>query len=370
MGPIGDDIRIIQLHPSLRCNLRCAHCYSTSSPEVSRALPVEQIEQLLAEAADEGFNAIGVSGGEPLLYEPLPRLLRTAHALGYTASVTTNGLPLNARRVDAIGPYVKLIAISVDGAPASHDRMRSLPGAFDRMRARLPMLRAAGVPFGLIFTLTLHNLHELAEVSDFAVAEGARLLQVHPLESAGRARESALDPPDDLELSYAFLEVARLQRLHGDRLVIQYDVADRPLVEREPARAYLVPPPTPEAAGAASLSCLVSSLILQEDGWIVPLQHGFSRRYAIGRMGQGSFHDTAERWKRDTLPDFLKLARQTWDAIGEAPPHLPFTNWYAAITAASHAAPTSSIRYKRIRAASSMLAEDGPLIAARPPSLL
>ena len=143
---------------------------------------------LLAEAADEGFNAIGVSGGEPLLYEPLPRLLRTAHALGYTASVTTNGLPLNARRVDAIGPYVKLIAIIVDGAPASHDRMRSLPGAFDRMRARLPMLRAAGVPFGLIFTLTLHNLHELAEVSDFAVAEGARLLQVHPLESAGRAR--------------------------------------------------------------------------------------------------------------------------------------------------------------------------------------
>lgn len=46
----------------------------------------------------------------------------------------------------------------------------------------------------------------------------------------------------------------------------------------------------------------------------------------------------AEQWKRQGLPGFLALARRTWEDIQEAPAHLPFTNWYAAITARSHAA--------------------------------
>ncbi len=337
MGPTGSDIRDIQLHPSLRCNLRCAHCYSSSSPDAGPELSVDSIVQLLAEAADEDFNAISVSGGEPLIYPALPNLLQAAKVLGYSATVTTNGLPLSERRVDAIAPYVSLIAISLDGAPASHDRMRGLPGAFDKMRARLPLLRNADVPFGFIFTLTLHNLHELAEVADFAVNEGASLLQIHPLEAVGRARESALDPPDELELSYAFIEVARLQRRYRDQIILQYDVADRALVEREPCRVFSVPTPAPSTAASMPLGRLIPSLVLQEDGWIVPLQHGFSTRYAINRLGEGRFRDAAARWKLDILPEFLALARKTWDEVGATPTHLPFTNWYSAISGASHA---------------------------------
>ena len=338
MGPTGDDIRDIQLHPSLRCNLRCAHCYSSSSPDSTPALSVESIEQMLAEAAEEDFNAISVSGGEPLIYPALPQLLQSATAMGFSATVTTNGIPLNARRVDAIAPFVSLIAISLDGAPASHDKMRGMVGAFDRMRERLPLLRDAGIPFGFIFTLTLHNLHELAEVADFAVAEGACLLQVHPLEAAGRARESGLHPPDDLELSYAFLEVARLQRQFRDQITLQYDVADRSLVEREPCLAFLIDTPAPELVAEMPLAHLIPSLVLQEDGWIVPMQHGFSSHYAVGRLGDGKFRDAAARWKKDMLPEFLALARKTWDEIGESPAHLPYTNWYAAISGLSHEA--------------------------------
>lgn len=338
MGPIGDGVRVIQLHPSLRCNLRCAHCYSSSGPEAATALPVEAIERMLAEAAGEEFNAVALSGGEPLLYRDLPRLLETARSLGYLATLTTNALPLNRRRIAEIAPHLSLVAISLDGTPASHDRIRGQAGAFERMRAKLVMLRAAGVPFGFIFTLTLHNLNELAEVARFAVEEGAGLLQVHPLEAAGRAAETALDPPDDLELAYAFLEVARLQELHKDRIAIQYDVADRPLVARDPCRAYAVPAPPPEAIAAVPLGRILSSIVVQADGWIVPVQYGFSPRFAIGRLSDGgSFGDMARQWKRERLPSFLALANATWDAIAPAPAHLPFTNWYAAITGASHA---------------------------------
>ena len=334
MGPTGDAIKVVQIHPTLRCNLRCQHCYSTSGPELTGGLAIEDLERLLVEIAAEGFNAVSVSGGEPLMYEPLPRLLRSAGALGLVTSVTTNGLLLTNRKLAELAPHLGLLAISVDGEPESHNRLRALPTAFAKMSGKLGAVRKAGIPFGVIFTLTRHNLFELAWVADFAVAEGAQLLQVHPLESVGRARDYELTPPDDLELAYAFLEVARLQEKYRGQLSIQFDAADRTQVVREPERAYAVPAQTQEKNEATPLAGLVSPLVVQDDGWIVPIQYGFSRRYAVARVG-GDFRAQAAEWRRSSYADFLQLTRWVWDDIGEAPALLPFSNWYAAVTTAS-----------------------------------
>jgi hypothetical protein len=213
--------------------------------------------------------------------------------------------------------------------------MRNRAHAFEQMRARLDLLRAAGVPFGFIFTLTMDNLPELDWVAGFATAEGARLLQIHPLEQVGRAREYELRPPDDLELSYGFLEVARLQREYQGRLTLQYDVADRQLIAREPCRAFAGPAVSAEVAADARLAALVSPLVVQEDGWVVPIQHGFATAHAIARLDRGPFRAQAAHWKRERYPRFRHLAARVWEDMRDAPEHLPFTNWYAAITTAS-----------------------------------
>ena len=334
MGPTGD-VNVIQIHPTRRCNLRCRHCYSTSGPELAGELAIDSIEALLRDAREEGFNAICVSGGEPLSYRPLPSLLERARALGYFTTVTSNGLLLDARRLARLAPHLSLLAISVDGVPESHDRMRSMPRAFDSMRAKLARVRESGIPFGFLFTLTLENLHELEWVADFAAEEGAGLLQIHPLERVGRATEYELLPPDDLELAYAFLEVARLQERHRGRLTLQYDVADRTLIEREPCRAFAIAEPVASTFEELPLASLVSPLVLQDDGWVVPIQHGFSIDHAVARLGHGSFREQAAQWKRKRYGRFLELSRNVWEAIRIAPDHLPFTNWYAAITSAS-----------------------------------
>lgn len=332
MGPTGDVVNVVQIHPTRRCNLRCQHCYSTSGPGLTGEIAVEALEGFLEDLVPEGFNAVSISGGEPLMYQPLPRLLRKARDLGIFASVTTNGLLLDDRRLAELAPHLSLLAISIDGEPQSHNRLRALPKAFAKMAGRLEAVRRAGVPFGFIFTLTRHNLPELAWVADFAAREGADLLQIHPLESVGRARDYELVPPDDLELAFAFLEVARLQDLYRGQLTLQYDAADLALVAREPYRAFAVP--TPDLAGIAErpLASLVSPLVLQDDGWIVPVQYGFSRRYAIGRLGRGDFRAQAARWKESRYGDFLQLTRKVWEEIRAPPEHLPFTNWYAAVT--------------------------------------
>jgi len=336
MGPTGDAVNVIQIHPTLRCNLRCRHCYSTSGPEHRAELDPAGIESMLADAAREGFNAVGFSGGEPLVYKPLARVLQAARASGYVTTVTTNGTLLEERRLAPLAPHLSLLAISIDGVPDSHDHLRAAKGSFERMRAGLDTVRALGLPFGFIFTLTMSNLPELEWVAGFALEQGARLLQIHPLESVGRAQESGLHPPDDLELSFAFLEVARLQAQLAGRLTLQFDVADRTLIAREPSRAFAAPmSESAEAIAAMPLASLVSPLVVQEDGWIVPLQHGFSTALAVGHLDQGAFAEQAARWKRERHGGFRALAREAWDGMRQSPEHLPFTNWYAAITGAS-----------------------------------
>jgi MoaA/NifB/PqqE/SkfB family radical SAM enzyme len=330
-GPTGDAVNVIQIHPTLRCNLRCQHCYSSSGPEARAGLPVELLEEFLSQIGEEGFNAVGISGGEPLTYGPLPRLLESARSHGLFTSVTTNGSLSTSSRLETISPHLSLLAISIDGGEASHDVLRG-PGSFARMVKHLPDVRAANLPFGFIFTLTQTNLHELVDAAEFAAAQGASMLQIHPLERVGRAREYTLFPPDDMELAFAFMEVARLQAQYAGRLVFQLDVADRTLIEREPCRAFAVP--TPDLAEIASmpLAALVSPLVVQEDGFVVPVQHGFGNDFAIARLGHGSFRHQAARWKREQYPRFLELTRSVWSDLRDAPAHLPFTNWYAAVT--------------------------------------
>jgi MoaA/NifB/PqqE/SkfB family radical SAM enzyme len=334
MGPTGDVINVVQIHPTLRCNLRCQHCYSASGPELGGGLAIEALERLLPELAAEGFNAVSVSGGEPLMYDDLPRLLRAAAGLDLVTSLTTNGLLLTERRLGEIAPHLQLLAVSVDGAPESHNQLRALPTAFAKMAEKLKILRRSGVPFGIIFTLTRHNLPELGWVADFAAGEGAAQLQVHPLESVGRAADYQLVPPDDLELTYAFLEIARLQAKYRGRMAIQYDAADRTVVAADPGRAFAVAEADPDAVARTPLAGLVSPLVVQDDGWIVPVQYGFARRYAVGRVGE-DFRRSAAAWRAERYADFLRLTRRVWNEIGEAPAHLPFTNWYAAVTEGS-----------------------------------
>jgi molybdenum cofactor biosynthesis enzyme MoaA len=338
MGPTGSDIRVLQIHPSLRCNLRCQHCYSSSGPQARASLSAEQLRAAICDARAEGYNVVGVSGGEPLLFEPLPEVLAEARALGMVTTVTTNGMLLSDRKIASLQPVVDLIAISLDGTPESHNRMRGAPRAFELMQGRLAGLREAGIPFGFIFTLTIHNLDELDQVAAFAVEQGARLLQVHPLEEVGRAQEQLPSfAPDALELAYAFLEVARLQAQYAGTLQIQFDVADRDVIVEQPERVFALQPRTGDAE--RPLSELVAPLILQADGALVPLQYGVGATYHVGNIADGRLRTHAARWRAERYGAFLELCRAVYARLlSSTSAELPFANWYGALAEASRAA--------------------------------
>jgi MoaA/NifB/PqqE/SkfB family radical SAM enzyme len=266
----------------------------------------------------------GFSGGEPVLYRDLGRALRHAKKLGMRTTVTSNGMLLTAARLEKLAGCVDVLAISLDGIPESHDRMRDFPGSFERMAANLEAVRASGIAFGFIFTLTLHNVNEADWVARFAVEQGARLLQIHPLEEVGRAEETLSGcRPDPLESAYAFLEADRIRRAYAGRIFVQLDLFHREALLRLPARFYA--DESPDVPG--SLAQCVAPLVLEADGMVVPVEYGFSRRYALGNACERRLKDLAQPWITAVYPRFRALCRTVY-AEACRPSELPFLNWY------------------------------------------
>jgi MoaA/NifB/PqqE/SkfB family radical SAM enzyme len=328
--------RVVQVHPTRVCNLRCLHCYSDSGPEQRGALDVDLLERALTEARGAGYDTLGVSGGEPLMYRPLPALLTHARSIDMATTVTTNGMLLTDQRLAELAPVTSLLAISLDGPPDSHNRMRGDERAFDTMAKRLDGVRRSGIPFGFIFTLTQFNLDELQWVADFAVEQGAALLQVHPLEIVGRAVTELGDArPDGVEAAFAYLEVRRIRAELQDRLALQLDFAPRQLLRLAPEQVFA----EPYVPGGEDrpLADTLSPLIVEPDGELVPLEFGFSRRYSLGNLHSASLTDLAVAWRRDREADFRRLCRQT-QATATGPESGELVNWYELIHHASLAA--------------------------------
>lgn len=304
---------VLQIHPLRRCNLQCRHCYSTSGPRESDVLAPAMVEAAIDDAAALGWRYVSISGGEPLLYPGLGTVLARARSAGMVTAITTNGTLL--RRVAPIARHLDFVAVSLDGLGARHDTMRGYPGAFEALVRGLPWLRSASVPFGFLFTLTRDNLHELPDVVAFAAEQGAISLQIHPLAPAGRGASLDL-APDDMDAARAWLEVWRLKQTGDLPIRIQLDFAD---LERmgEPGTA---------------LSDVLSPLVVEADGTVVPLQHGFPRHWALGSLHDAGLAELVRGWPR--LDAFRSLCATTLKRRAEGA-DLPFLDVYQALADAA-----------------------------------
>jgi len=323
-GPIGVE-PVLQVHPTRLCNIACAHCYSSSGPNVREELPLELLATCLEDAAELGYRQLAVSGGEPLLYRPLAELLARARGLGMVTTMTSNGMLATVARWAPLTPLLDVVAISIDGTPSEHDAIRRRPGAFARTVANLEVVRRSGVPFGFIFTLTQHNVDSVEFVVRLAAENGARSVQVHPLTLHGRAAETlSTARPDAVELLTALIEASRLGRELGVVVHVDAVTVDQ-LVEY---RGHFVPETPVE-----ELVDVAPTLVVDADGSVVPLTHEISEALRLGSLADARLTSLARDWLRAGQGDVLAAAcERTWTELARlAPPMAAY--WYDEVAA-------------------------------------
>ncbi len=189
---MDNDLFIIAVNLTRRCNLACAHCYMDAETRDSGGdgeLTTAEVKKLLDEIASRSNETMVVlTGGEPLLRRDLEQLVAHGDAVGLSMVVGTNGVLLNEQRVIKLKQAGAMgMGISLDSLdPLSHDNFRGCPGSWEKTLSAMDLCRKHDLPFQVHFSVTERNAHEVQSMIDFASASGAHVLNIFFLICTGR----------------------------------------------------------------------------------------------------------------------------------------------------------------------------------------
>jgi len=150
----------LTLSLTYRCNSRCATCNVWRKE--AEELTVDEWERVLRSLGRAPYW-ITVSGGEPLLRQDAVQIIRLAyeHCRPAIVNIPTNGL-LPERIARAVGEVTAacprtsvVVNLSLDGWGEEHDRIRGVPGNFERALETYRLLRALEAPN---LTLGVHTV--------------------------------------------------------------------------------------------------------------------------------------------------------------------------------------------------------------------
>jgi len=193
-----NELYLIAINLTRRCNLRCAHCYldaATLENGSDAELNSKEVCRLLDEIASRSTSTLVVlTGGEPLLRHDLETLVAHGHALGLFMVIGSNGILLNDKRVLSLKTAGAMgIGISLDSLdPEQHNQFRGSPMAWQKTLAGMEACRRHGLAFQIHFSVTEDNADEISAMIDFARASGAWVLNFFFLVCTGRG-ESMTD---------------------------------------------------------------------------------------------------------------------------------------------------------------------------------
>ncbi len=157
---------------TLLCNSRCVMCDIWKN-KTKDLINVEVFKKL-----PKSLRMIDITGGEPFIRNDIGQVVRVIKDRCPKARllITTNGLLPDKikKQLPEILRYDPKIAfrVSLDGGRRTHDKMRQIPGAFDKATVSLKILRQESIRnLGVIFSMTKVNSSEAKMIYDYCKKE-------------------------------------------------------------------------------------------------------------------------------------------------------------------------------------------------------
>lgn len=321
IGPI----RQVLLQPTSFCNIACRYCYLDVAARarhdhmtldtVQRAFELVASSGRLADDIDIRWHA-----GEPLTRQP--SFYRDAHQLARSAfsdrcrfefSIQTNGLLINPEWCRAFAELPISVGLSIDGQQPFHDRQRvdrRGVGTWDRLQAKIALLREHQIPFDVICVLGDDSLQQPDAVFKYFHASGCRSVgfntdDLDPRTSDRRTLEQR-------RLAYAaFMErIAELEESCGFEMTVRelHELRQAMLSTGGPARSATAHPFAIVSIGAAGAvsTCSPELLTLSSEG---------SPPRILGNVWSDTWHSLVKtffesRWSLEILEGTQRCAAE------------------------------------------------------------
>lgn len=189
---VMNQLNMLAINMTQRCNLACAHCYldaKTMKHGLDGELTSSEVCALLDQVAAENPDAMVVlTGGEPLLRPDLEEIIGYGIKVKLFMVLGTNGTQLTKKRVQSLKAAGLMGAgISLDSVHAArHDAFRGKPGSWQKTVDGMNNCREHDISFQTHFTVTRETIDEVDEIIEFSQQQGARVVNIFFLICTGR----------------------------------------------------------------------------------------------------------------------------------------------------------------------------------------
>ena len=204
------DRRVKDLRISItdRCNFRCAYCMPEEGMDWlprTELLTYEEMARVARVCVERfGFEAIRLTGGEPLVRAHITRLIALLAPLGVDIALTTNGVKLPEAAHDLAGAGLRRVNVSLDTLDRATFLALTKRDELERVLAGIDAAVHAGLDPVKVNAVVMRGIND-AEVVDLArfgreKGVGVRFIEFMPLDAQGQwSRDKVVPAAEILE---------------------------------------------------------------------------------------------------------------------------------------------------------------------------
>lgn len=206
IDPYARRVRDLRISITDRCNFRCAYCMPEEGMEWlarEELLSYEEIATVARICVERfGFEAIRLTGGEPLVRAHVSRLVRMLAPLGVDLALTTNGVRLPELAAELADAGLTRVNVSLDTLRRERFLALTRRDELDRVIAGIDAAVAAGLAPVKVNAVVMRGVNddEVVDLARFGRERGVgmRFIEFMPLDAQGEWSHDKVVPAREI----------------------------------------------------------------------------------------------------------------------------------------------------------------------------
>jgi GTP 3',8-cyclase len=189
-----------------RCNFRCTYCMPEEGMQWlprDELLTYEELARIARVCVERfGFEAVRVTGGEPLVRAHITRLIEMLSPLGVDIALTTNGVRLPELAHDLRAAGLERVNVSLDTLRRETFLALTRRDELDRVLAGIDAALHAGLNPVKVNAVVIRGVNddEVVDLARFGREKGVgvRFIEFMPLDAQGQWSNEQVVPADEI----------------------------------------------------------------------------------------------------------------------------------------------------------------------------
>ena len=212
------------------CNMDCRFCYvhqnKANRVEEGEILSADEWIPILQEAYDMGTYSILITGGEPLLYPELKKIITWMSEKGVVMTMNTNGTLFDESWIEFFKNYgIRQFNVSLYGTDdETYEKLCGYKKGYSRVMRTLHLMKEAGLHFRISVSVVPQNMHQIEEMKRIAENLDVEISYATYMFTGSRR---GVDPKEQYRMSPADAAKAAVRCFHLQHPAADYEATCR-----------------------------------------------------------------------------------------------------------------------------------------------